>query len=736
LVAGDGQMATGMGFGQPVPPGLSITPNIFGLLKALKRRWLLAATLGILCAAVAAGAAWYVVPTTRYQARALLHYPARLSYTPVGLPEPYDQPLYRQTTIAFLRSQKILTSVLNDPEVLELNIIKSRSRADALTWLESQIQTELGLSPELVQVSMTYDRNSQEMATLLDKVIDIFIKEMRSEDKLIRERQQERMKSLLVNYTNDLSVLKGKYQGLLKALYSNNPYLIALGEYVTTDRVVARQKDRLELEGKKKKLEKQLKELQQLIDDLGKPLNEEDEPKSAHHISELVMEDQVNDDPVLKSLRADLQRNKETLEHLEKYWDTKKPVPARAKLIEDKKQLEDALKQRTKVVTENTRTMVLKRRRLQALEDKRQVQRELEQTKQMEEALKQEIDLLTKQVEEQEKQGVDTLKKEVDSIGGFVGRIDDYLRSLKADEDTPPRIRVAQEARIRELSDNKKQLMAAGVAGTGLLGLVILIVAYLEFLTRRINTPDDVIQGLGWRVVGALPALPDRANGLLRRVDAKYWHSLLTESVDATRTMLLHAARNEGLRTVMVTSAVAGEGKTSLSCHLATSLARAGRKTLLIDADLRSPAAHRLFELPAEPGFSEVLRGEANLPDVIRATPAANLWMIAAGKYDSLTLQALAKDGLPPIIEQLKEQFDFIVVDSSPVLPVVDALVIGQHMDVVIFSLLRDVSRIPNVYAAYQRLATLGIRMLGAVINGVQKDAYGYSYQYYAKQAN
>ena len=73
---------------------------------------------------------------------------------------------------------------------------------------------------------------------------------------------------------------------------------------------------------------------------------------------------------------------------------------------------------------------------------------------------------------------------------------------------------------------------------------------------------------------------------------------------------------------------------------------------------------------------------------------------------------------------------------SSPVLPVVDALVIGQNVDVVIFSLLRDVSRIPNVYAAYQRLATLGIRMLGAVVNGVHKDAYGASYHYYARQAN
>jgi polysaccharide biosynthesis transport protein len=210
----------------------------------------------------------------------------------------------------------------------------------------------------------------------------------------------------------------------------------------------------------------------------------------------------------------------------------------------------------------------------------------------------------------------------------------------------------------------------------------------------------------------------------------------MTESVDATRTMILHAARVDGIRTVMVTSAVAGEGKTSLSCHLACSLARAGRKTLLLDCDLRNPAAHRLFDLQGEPGLCEVLRGEVQLGDVIRATPANNFWLIPAGQFDEQALQmlTLSQEGFAALLERLKTQFDFIVVDSSPVLPVVDSLVIGQNVDVVVFSLLRDVSRIPSVYAAYQRLATLDIHILGAVVNGVDAGSYGYTHRYYAKQ--
>jgi capsular exopolysaccharide synthesis family protein len=184
----------------------------------------------------------------------------------------------------------------------------------------------------------------------------------------------------------------------------------------------------------------------------------------------------------------------------------------------------------------------------------------------------------------------------------------------------------------------------------------------------------------------------------------------------------------------MVTSAVSGEGKTSLSSHLAASLARAGRKTLLVDCDLRSPTAHRLFATPVEPGFCELLRGEAEIATAIRTTQAEYLSLLPAGRLDVQAQQMLAQDRIPALFVQLKEQFEFVVLDSTPVLPVADALLIGQHVDVVIFSVLRGTSRLPNVYAAYQRMRTLGVRILGAVVNGVQNERYG-SYEHPGQRA-
>jgi capsular exopolysaccharide synthesis family protein len=181
----------------------------------------------------------------------------------------------------------------------------------------------------------------------------------------------------------------------------------------------------------------------------------------------------------------------------------------------------------------------------------------------------------------------------------------------------------------------------------------------------------------------------------------------------------------------MVTSATVGEGKTSLSCQLALSLARAKQRTLLIDCDMRRPAVHRVFDLPLSPGLGEVLCRENELRDALLPTPLEELWILPAGQPTGPPSQALAGDAFPTLLNGLRDQFDFIIVDSCPVLPVSDTLLVGQHVDGVIFTLLRDVSCLPQVYAGYQRLASLGIRVLGIVVNGVGGGSYGSAYTEY-----
>src|SRR5262249_48562517 len=149
--------------------------------------------------------------------------------------------------------------------------------------------------------------------------------------------------------------------------------------------------------------------------------------------------------------------------------------------------------------------------------------------------------------------------------------------------------------------NEKKRWTAVILAAVGSLFLALYGVGWWEFRARRVSTVDDVVHGLGLSLVGTVPHVlsRDRYGSNTGSAAGLRWRSVLGESVDSARTLLLHLARTEDLRTVMVTSAVGGEGKTSLASHLAASFARAGRRTLLIDADLHRPTLHRLLNVPA-----------------------------------------------------------------------------------------------------------------------------------------
>ncbi|MBM3996334.1 MAG: CpsD/CapB family tyrosine-protein kinase [Planctomycetes bacterium] len=104
--------------------------------------------------------------------------------------------------------------------------------------------------------------------------------------------------------------------------------------------------------------------------------------------------------------------------------------------------------------------------------------------------------------------------------------------------------------------------------------------------------------------------------------------------------------------------------------------------------------------------------------DAARATSFSRLWVLPAGNCDTHALQALAQDNVRTLFEQLKQQYDFIIIDGPAVLPVTDGLLIGQHVDGVVYAVLTDVSRAPDVHAAQQKMAPLGVRTLGAVVLG------------------
>ena len=246
-------------------------------------------------------------------------------------------------------------------------------------------------------------------------------------------------------------------------------------------------------------------------------------------------------------------------------------------------------------------------------------------------------------------------------------------------------------------------------------------VAYWEARARRISTKDDVVSELGVRVVGEIPWVNWAAGP-----DAP---SQLIESIETFRPFLVgHPGDWPSGRVLMVTSAVAQEGKTTLASHLALSVAQSGQRTLLIDADLRRPALHDVMGVPPGPGLSDVVLGRAAVKDTILPGPVPGLSVIPAGlARDEVTHTDLSL-GLRAALGELRGHFDLVLIDCSPVLPVADALVIGRWVDGVLLSVRPRQSQLTLVAAACERMAGLRLPIVGAVVNGVRKWRSGYKY--------
>ena len=312
-------------------------------------------------------------------------------------------------------------------------------------------------------------------------------------------------------------------------------------------------------------------------------------------------------------------------------------------------------------------------------------------------------------------------------------KVGSEIQAVEVEQRARARVEEVDRAKLPLTKDDSKKVKMTGMAGLGSFAMVLVGLTLLEYRARRVNTEQDVVRNLGIRLVGVLPDASQRAPRRARSSPsgaAANWSNALIESIDATRTMLLHASHTDSVRVVMVTSALKGEGKTSLSSQLATSLARGGMKTLLIDCDFRRSALHRLFDVPNEPGLCELLRGETTPADTIQPTTVDGLSLVTAGGFDPAALQALAQGGGRRLFDEFKADFDYVVVDSAPVLPLADSLLVGQQVDAVLLSVLRDVSRLPQIQAAHQRLRELDIPVLGAVVNGAARLSHGYAGYY------
>ena len=347
------------------------------------------------------------------------------------------------------------------------------------------------------------------------------------------------------------------------------------------------------------------------------------------------------------------------------------------------------------------------------------------------------------------------------------------LQQVRVQEESEPGYaRILREAGVPGVPTNTSPFRTLGLALLGGLGLGIVLAVARDKIDNRVYKPEHV-SALGVPVLEAIPDLeptikealgsadPVEVDGRLIVPELVTLHAPLSpasETFRHLRTAVQFSRTDAVVRTVVVTSAGAGEGKSTASSNLAVTFAQAGRRTVLVDTDFRRPRLHEVFGTPVDYGLAQVLEGgyadpeslESLLPEAF-ATPIDNLFVIPTGAVavehaedgpgDGRATVAnpselLGSPGLRDLLQTLLDVVDVVVIDTPPVLAATDAVLLSTQADATLLMTSSGRSKLGDVRQALAHLDDVGARVVGAVLNRFSLDkalGYAYTYGHYSK---
>ena len=260
------------------------------------------------------------------------------------------------------------------------------------------------------------------------------------------------------------------------------------------------------------------------------------------------------------------------------------------------------------------------------------------------------------------------------------------------------------------------------------LALGVALAYSVEYLDDTVKLPDDVTRRLKLPLLGLVPAVGgDKLPVLTSTVPHDFG-----EAFRSLRTSLVFTNGSPGNRTIAVTSTQPLEGKTTTACNLAIALALGGARVMLMDADMRRPGLHRTMGMANGVGLSHILTGQARIRDAVQRTSEPNLFVMTAGHVPPNPSELLSSERMRQLIGNLENgPFEWIIIDTPPVLAVTDAVIIAPSMSGLVFVIGAEMTRRAHVERAIQTIQSGKTNIVGAVLNRVDLNRNKYYYSRY-----
>jgi capsular exopolysaccharide synthesis family protein len=671
---------------------------------AFRRRWLPATALALALASIAGILTWVFLPKG-FESVAWLRVRDKSGMFGVGGGrDNAEYEAYRKTQVQLIKSPFVLTSALRRPGISSLSTLSAED--DPVGYLMRNIQVSAPMESEVVQVRMRGE-DAKEVTQIVNAVAQAYLSDVVNKEKSERLNRRDTLERKYKENMAEVRSSLDTYNNLAKSLGTADTAEVATQRSLLLDHLGT--------------LRSQLNQTQRDLTLIDAELAIMD----AKDRGEISLEQSVPEETVDAMLLRDPQfaEFRERLSAIEESMAYQAERSARGGNDPAVKRLEamrDAMMRRLEDRKEELRPQIVaqlamdstNRRTGAAAESPVVLRMRREILAQQLEQTTKDFDKVASEVKTLGAANADLMsrKQEIEQLMKVTDQMGVQLNATEIDVNMPNRVELIEEASVPEGSDELFRSMLSALAALGGLVLGGGSVVLFEYLRDRVSIPEEVSQRVGLRVIGTVPQISRS------RKRANDGH--VAECVDGIRAVISQTGR-EAPKVILVTSAVEHEGKTTFAAQLAASLARSGKRTLLLDGDLRHPNAHLALGLDLRAGLPELLRGEISPDEAVQPTAIDGLFAVTGGVCDYAAITALSRPETAALLKSLRDSFDHVVIDAGPVLAFADVLLLGQLSDLAIVATMRDVSRMPQVTSAVDRLRSVGIRVLGTVVNGV-----------------